>query len=379
MSMLLFKQSITSTSSITIISHPPYNYTSSTSTSTSSASATYCTSTQYGSNSKVKTLTTKQKEQPRKSVKRLQQSQHDRPFVTNDYDDEGYEFDTSKIKVTDTAQQLQHDDDDIMNKSERLQKRLSRVGVSSRRNAEKLIEDGRVTVNGQVANMKSFMVTPSCVIAVDGKQVTDTIPRIWMHNKLKKVLVTNAEDPERDTLIPILKRVLDKQHLISVGRLDYYSEGLILMTNDGELSRFLELPANGFQKTYRVRLFGKITPEMNTALTKGVMIDGIKYAPVKLSVESESTSNTWVQVTLTEGKNREIRRIFEHFNVKVLRIIRIKYGPYTLPASLKPGETQEVVIKDELKSFKNKWITKEKFLKKRHNQMMLQNQQEQQQ
>ncbi|EGG16464.1 Putative synthase [Cavenderia fasciculata] len=240
------------------------------------------------------------------------------------------------------------------NQVERLQKRLSRSGVTSRRQSERMIMEGRVCVNGKVASMKNdLFVKPTDIVTVDNKIIEESVPKIC-----------NLQDPEKDTLIPILQKMLNKDHLMSVGRLDYYSEGLILITNDGELSRYLELPQSGFEKTYRVRIFGKVTPDMNMALTRGLTIDGIRYAPMKISVERETDSNTWVICTLTEGKNREIRRIFEHFNVKVLRIIRTQFGPYTLPETLKPGETVEVHLKDEIKSFKSKWANKEKLIRK---------------
>ncbi|KYR01939.1 putative synthase [Tieghemostelium lacteum] len=248
-------------------------------------------------------------------------------------------------------------------KKDRLQKVLARAGVASRRSAENLIRYGRVTVDGKVVDFNHDLLVDPTInrIMVDGKLISSKIPKIWLHNKNIKVLVSERDPEGRECLLPILKKILDKQHIIPVGRLDYYSEGLLLLTNDGELSRHLEHPDNQFEKMYRVRIFGKVTDTMKTALTRGIVIDGIKYRPVKIEIESETESNSWIKVTLNEGKKREIRTIFEHFNVKVLRLIRVSYGPYQLPESLKHGETMEVPIKPQLKKFISSWANKEKL------------------
>eukprot|EP01132_Coremiostelium_polycephalum_P003748 gene3748-4667_t len=251
-------------------------------------------------------------------------------------------------------------------KPERLQKVLARAGVTSRRNAEILISEGKVTVNGNVATMDNLMVSPDCEIKVEGKPIKIETPKIWIHFKETQTMVSEFDPKGEDKkcLIPILKKVLDRTHLIPVGRLDYYSEGLLLLTNDGELARHLSLPSNNFQRTYRVRLFGKVTQEMMRALTKGIIIDNIKYKPIELSVESETESNSWVKVVLKEGKNREVRKIFEHFNVKVLRLIRVSYGPYSLDDfALQHGETMLVPIKQELLPFIKFFNQKKKFIK----------------
>ncbi|KAN0036802.1 hypothetical protein ACTFIV_002113 [Dictyostelium citrinum] len=245
--------------------------------------------------------------------------------------------------------------------TERVQKILARAGIASRRKAEDLIIDGRVKVNGKIIKMEDVLVKPSDIITVDDKPIKVDQPKIWMHYKNPQVLTSEYDPDGRDCLLPIIRRVIGVDHLISVGRLDYYTEGLILFTNDGELARYLTLPQNLFFRVYRVRIFGKFTNEMKFNLSKGMVINEVFYRPVSVEVESETDSNSWLRITIQEGKKREIRTLLEYFNVKVLRLIRVAYGPYILPKSLKHGETMEVPIKDELKPFLNKYKSTERL------------------
>lgn len=194
-----------------------------------------------------------------------------------------------------------------------------------------------------------------------------------MHFKNPQVLTSEYDPDGRDCLLPIIRKVIGIDHLISVGRLDYYTEGLILFTNDGELARYLTLPQNLFFRVYKVRIFGKFTDEMKFSLAKGMVINEVFYRPVSVQVESETDSNTWLRITLQEGKKREIRTLLEYFNVKVLRLIRVAYGPYVLPNSLKHGETIEVPIKDELKPFINKYNSTERLKKTLQEQKKIEN------
>ncbi|KAN0035616.1 hypothetical protein ACTA71_004898 [Dictyostelium dimigraforme] len=244
---------------------------------------------------------------------------------------------------------------------ERVQKLISRAGVASRRKAEEMIIDGRVKVNGNIIKISEVLVRPGDEILVDDKPIGVNSPKIWMHFKNSEVLTTEYDPDGRNCLLPILKRVIGLDHLIPVGRLDYYTEGLILLTNDGELARHLELPQNLFFRVYRVRIFGKFTDEMKYNFAKGMVIKDVFYRPVSVEIERETDSNSWLRITIQEGKKREIRTLLEYFNVKVLRLIRIAYGPYELPKTLKHGETIEVPIKDELKKFVNKFNNNQKL------------------
>lgn len=224
---------------------------------------------------------------------------------------------------------------------ERIAKRMSRAGFCSRRKAEELIEEGRVAVNGEVIDTPAIRVLPQDVISVDGKTIQkpeDT--RLWLLHKPRGV-VTTSHDPEgRPTVFSILPE--DMPRVISIGRLDLNSEGLLLLTNDGELSRFMELPSTGWTRRYRVRVLGMPTQETLRQLKKGTTVEGIHYGSVTAKVEKQvDAANVWLEVSLTEGKNREIRRLFEHFGHKVNRLQRVSYGPFQL-GNLKYGDVKEV-------------------------------------
>lgn len=231
----------------------------------------------------------------------------------------------------------------MMKKKERIAKIMAAAGLCSRRDAEKWILDGRVVVNGQKLTSPAFTVSDEDKIVVDGKPLGEKeMPRLWCFHK-KAGLVTTHRDPQgRPTVFESLPSYLPR--VISVGRLDFNSEGLLLLTNNGELSRAMELPQNGWKRKYRVRVHGKLTPEIMGRLKKGVKIKGISYAPCEIDVEKEQGTNTWVLMTLKEGKNREIRRLMEFFSLQVTRLIRISYGPFQL-GNLEVGGVREVTTK----------------------------------
>jgi len=225
-------------------------------------------------------------------------------------------------------------------KPERIAKRLARAGICSRREAEHLITAGRVSVDGETLTSPAFNVTTASQITVDGKilQAAEA-PRLWRYHK-PAGLITTARDPKgRPTVFEKLPPGLPR--VISVGRLDFNSEGLLLLTNDGELARHLELPQNAWLRHYRVRVYGKVDAAKLTALAKGVTISGIYYEPIKAVLEKEQGTNAWLSVSLREGKNREIRKIMDHLGLQVSRLIRTSFGPFPL-GTLPPGAVEEV-------------------------------------
>lgn len=228
-------------------------------------------------------------------------------------------------------------------KGERIAKVIARAGVCSRREAERYIADGRVSVNGAVLDTPARLVTEADEITVDGKPLPEKEQtRVWRYHK-PAGLVTSHKDPEGrktvfDNLPPSLPRV------ISVGRLDLNSEGLLLLTNDGAFARAMEHPSTGWIRRYRVRIHGRITPDVIRKLADGVTVDGVRYAGVRVVLDKEQGTNSWLTVSLTEGKNREIRRLMDYFGFKVTRLIRVAYGPFQL-GTLAPGEADEITGK----------------------------------
>jgi 23S rRNA pseudouridine2605 synthase len=232
---------------------------------------------------------------------------------------------------------------------ERIAKRIARAGVCSRRDAERLIAEGRVSVDGKVLESPAFDVGPESWIVVDGKPLPAAEPtRLFRYNKPRGVL-TAARDPEgRPTIYDRLPP--DLPRLVPVGRLDLGSEGLLLLTNDGELKRKLELPATGWTRRYRARVHRLPEPEQLSRLLKGITIDGIAYGPIQVTVDRTQGDNAWIMVSLKEGKNREVRRVMEHIGHPVSRLIRIAYGPFQL-GQLPRGEIDEVnprVVREQL-------------------------------
>lgn len=233
--------------------------------------------------------------------------------------------------------------------TERIAKFMARSGVCSRRQAEELIKQKRVTVDGKLIESPAFNVEGNEKILLDGEklpQIEQT--RLWLYHKPTGLLTTHRDTADRPTVFANLPSEMPR--VISVGRLDLNSEGLLLLTNSGELSRKLELPANGWSRRYKVRVHGKVDIKKLAELEKGVVIDGVQYGKVKIELESQNGSNSWLLVTLNEGKNREVRKLMKSIGLEVARLIRLSYGPFQL-GSLQKGEVKEVpqkVLKEQL-------------------------------
>ncbi|MDG2244604.1 MAG: pseudouridine synthase [Rhodospirillaceae bacterium] len=232
---------------------------------------------------------------------------------------------------------------------DRVAKVIARAGICSRREAETLIEQGRVTVNGVTLEKPGVKVTANDLVRVDGEKLPALDPpRLWRYNKPTGLVTSHKDERSRETVFDSLPAFLPR--VISIGRLDINSEGLLLLTNDGGLARSMEHPSRGWTRRYRVRVHGDIKDKMFDPLTKGVTIDGIHYGPVGVKLDRKPGVNSWLTVTLKEGKNREVRRLMEHVGLKVNRLMRTAYGPFQL-GSLKPGELTEIpgkVLKEQL-------------------------------
>ncbi len=238
---------------------------------------------------------------------------------------------------------------DSPERGERIAKWLARAGVASRRDAERFLAEGRVRLNGATVTHPASFVQGGDVVQVDGTVVSAPEgTRLWRYHK-PDGLVTTHRDPEgRPTVFERLPPELPR--VISVGRLDLTSEGLLLLTNDGALARRLELPATGWLRRYRVRVHGRPDPKALAALARGVTIEGVRYGPVEAGLDAVKGENAWLTIGLREGRNREVRRIMTHLNLPVSRLIRVAYGPFQL-GSLPRGAVQEVparVLRDQL-------------------------------
>ena len=235
--------------------------------------------------------------------------------------------------------------------AERLAKFMARSGVCSRRDAEELIKQKRVTVNGEIIDTPAFKVEGSEKILLDGEKLPEIEQtRLWLYHKPAGLLTTHKDTEARATVFDHLPAGLPR--VISVGRLDLNSEGLLILTNNGELSRKLELPENGWSRRYKVRVHGFVNKNKLADLAKGATVDGINYGPVKAELESQNGTNSWLIVTLNEGKNREVRKLMKSIGLEVARLIRLSYGPFQL-GNLKKGEVREVpqkVLKEQLGS-----------------------------
>lgn len=235
--------------------------------------------------------------------------------------------------------------------AERIAKFMARSGVCSRREAEEIIKQKRVTVNGETIESPAFNVNGDEKILLDGEklpQIEQT--RLWLYHKPAGLLTTHKDTANRATIFDNLPPYMPR--VISVGRLDLNSEGLLLLTNNGALSRQLELPQNGWKRRYKVRVHGFVDKKKLTELEKGVTIDSVEYGAVKIEFDGQNSANAWLSITLSEGKNREVRKLMKHIGLEVSRLIRLSYGPFQL-GSLKRGEVREVpqkVLKEQLGS-----------------------------
>lgn len=223
----------------------------------------------------------------------------------------------------------------------RIAKMIARSGLCSRREAEKWIKLGRVTVNGEPATFLPVDLAASDMIAVDGEPLPQpNPPKLWRYHKPVGLLTTSRDPAGRPTIFDHIANL--PKHVMPVGRLDLNSEGLLLLTNCGDLARSLELPANGWARAYRVRTYGTISERLVPALKKGPTINGVRYAPIETTIDPSSTGkNDWLTLTLTEGRNREIRVVLSHFGLQVSRLIRVAYGPFQL-GDLKKNHIGEV-------------------------------------
>ncbi|MEM6660853.1 MAG: pseudouridine synthase [Pseudomonadota bacterium] len=238
---------------------------------------------------------------------------------------------------------------------ERIAKRLSRAGVASRREAERMILQGRVAVNGKRLESPALNVGPDDRITVDGKPVAaPDNPRMWRYHKPEGLVTTMRDEKGRPTVFDRLPPELPRVQ--SIGRLDIASEGLLLLTNDGGLKRRLELPSTGWLRRYRVRVHGAPGPETLAPLAGGIVVDGERFQPIEAVIDRQQGANCWLTVGLREGRNREVRRAMDSIGLRVNRLIRVSYGPFQL-GDLKPGQVMEIkqkVIADQLGLKKSK-------------------------
>ncbi len=234
-------------------------------------------------------------------------------------------------------------------KGERIAKLMARAGLCSRREAERWILQGRVSIDGKALTSPAVAVPGGARIVVDGKPIPIAEPtRLFRYHKPRGLLTTHKDPQGRPTVFERLGS--DLPRLISIGRLDFDSEGLLLLTNDGGLARALMLPATGWLRRYRVRVHGIVEPERLSRLVEGIAIDGVAYGPIRARLDRQKGENAWVTVSLAEGRNREIRKIFDHLGWPVNRLIRIAYGPFQL-GHLARGAVEEVsrrVLREQL-------------------------------
>lgn len=227
---------------------------------------------------------------------------------------------------------------------DRIAKLLARAGVASRRDVERMIADGRVALNGVAVDTPATLLTSLAGITVDGQPVAAPEPaRLFLYHKPVGLLVTERDPRGRPTIYDRLPAELPR--VMPVGRLDLATEGLLLLTTDGGFKRQLELPATGVERTYRARAYGDVTQAALEELIHGMEVDGVRYGSIDANIERRTGANLWIELTLTEGKNREVRRVLEHLGLQVSRLIRTRYGPFDL-ADLTPGEVGEVAARD---------------------------------
>jgi 23S rRNA pseudouridine2605 synthase len=227
---------------------------------------------------------------------------------------------------------------------QRIAKLLARAGIASRREIERMIAEGRIALNGEKLTTPATVLVDLAGVTVDGKAVrAAAATRLFRFYKPQATLTAERDPKGRPTIYDRLPPGLPR--LVPVGRLDFMTEGLLLLTNDGELKRQLELPSTGVVRTYRARAFGPVTQNALERLADGITVEGIHYGSINANLERRTGRNCWIEMSLTEGKNREVRRVLEYLGLKVSRLIRTAYGPLTL-AGLEPGDADEVDTRD---------------------------------
>jgi 23S rRNA pseudouridine2605 synthase len=223
---------------------------------------------------------------------------------------------------------------------QRIAKLLARAGIASRREIERMIAEGRIALDGEQITTPATLLTDVTGLTVDGRPVRPAkATRLYRFYKPQRALTAESDPKGRATIYDVLPKGLPR--LMPVGRLDFMTEGLLLLTNDGELKRQLELPKTAVVRSYRARAFGDVTQEQLERLAEGITIEGVRYGSIDANLERGSGRNRWIEMNLTEGKNREVRRVLEHLGMQVSRLIRIAYGPLSLEG-LAPGQVEEV-------------------------------------
>jgi 23S rRNA pseudouridine2605 synthase len=234
---------------------------------------------------------------------------------------------------------------------ERVAKWLARAGVASRRDAEALVSEGRVKINNALVQHPATFVTKGDIVQVNGTVIDNPErTRLWRYHKPDGLMTTHKDPQGRPTVFQKLASQLPR--VVSVGRLDLNSEGLLLITNDGALARRLEMPSTGWLRRYRVRVHGEVSEAALKNLARGLIVDGTRYGPIEAGLDSVKGSNAWLTVSIHEGKNREIRRVMAHLGLSTTRLIRIAYGPFQL-GNLERGEIAEIpprVLREQLPS-----------------------------
>src|SRR5215213_2774066 len=232
---------------------------------------------------------------------------------------------------------------------QRIAKLLARAGIASRREIERMIAEGRIALNGETITTPATLLEDVAGLTVDGRPVRPAkATRLYRFNKPEGTITAERDPRGRPTIYDRLPPGMSR--VMPVGRLDFMTEGLLLMTNDGELKRQLELPRTGVVRTYRARAFGDVTQAQLEALAEGITVDGVRYGSINANLERRTGRNCWIEMSLTEGKNREVRRVLAHLGLQVSRLIRTAYGPLTLEG-LEPGAVDEVP-KGELDDFR---------------------------
>lgn len=232
---------------------------------------------------------------------------------------------------------------------ERIAKVMARAGLCSRRDAERWIADGRVRVDGDILTTPAVTVTDANAVEVDGQPLPVAAPmRLWRYHKPPGLVTSHADPQGRPTVFDRLPKALGR--VISIGRLDLNSEGLLLLTNDGDLARRLELPETGWARRYRVRVHGIVDEKKLQGLERGITVSGVSYGPIRAVLDNQQRANAWLTVSLAEGRNREIRKVMEHLGLEVNRLIRVAFGPFQL-GNLSRGQTGEItgkVLREQL-------------------------------